>query len=246
MSNIIIKKSLQSFFVVLDTREVRMMDISKIPLFEGLNQEDMERIKERVVEKSYPKGAMVFTEGEQTDGLYLISSGLVKVFKLHTDGREKTLDLLKPGQYLGEVSLFGSSVRSASVETLKPTKFLVIPSADLRKLLLESPGLAVKVIEILSNRLREANRQIQELAFMNSRSRVICSLVNLAEAHGRVDGTGICIDVKLTHSEFAKLAGVSRETVTKVLLELQSMAVISITSKHIKIISSQELYHQVM
>lgn len=222
------------------------MDIFKTPLFEGLSGEELKTIQEQIIQRSYPKGAIVFSEGEQTDGIYIISSGLVKVFKLHTDGREKTLDILKPGQYLGEVSLFGSSERSASVETLKPTKFLVIPSADLRKLLLETPGLAVKVIEILSNRLREANRQIQELAFMNSRSRVICSLINLAEVHGRTDDTGVCIDVKLTHSEFAKLAGVSRETVTKVLLELQSMSVISITSKYIKIISSQGLYQQVM
>lgn len=244
MSNVIINWSSEAFCNV--SKEVSKMDISQTPLFEGLSGEELSRIKERLVERSYPKGAIVFSEGEQTDGLYIISSGLVKVFKLHIDGREKTLDLLKPGQYIGEVSLFGSSVRSASVETLKPTKFFVIPSTDLRKLLLETPGLAVKIIEILSNRLREANRQIQELAFMNSRSRVICSLINLAETHGRAEGTNICIDIRLTHSEFAKLAGVSRETVTKVLLELQSISVISITSKYIKIISNRELYYQVM
>lgn len=223
-----------------------MSDISKAALFEGLSGDEFERVKQRTIERTYPKGAVVFSEGEQTDGLYIVSSGLVKVFKLHTDGREKTLDILKPGQYLGEVSLFGSSIRSASVETLEPTKFLIIPSTDLRILLLETPSLAVKIIEMLSGRLREANRQIQELAFMNSRSRVICNLINLAEVHGRAEGSGVCIDVRLTHSEFAKLAGVSRETVTKVLQELQELSLISITSKYIKILSTLELYQEVM
>lgn len=223
-----------------------MSDISKAALFEGLSGDEFERVKQRTIERTYPKGAVVFSEGEQTDGLYILSSGLVKVFKLHTDGREKTLDILKPGQYLGEVSLFGSSIRSASVETLEPTKFLIIPSTDLRILLLETPSLAVKIIEMLSGRLREANRQIQELAFMNSRSRVICNLINLAEVHGRAEGSGVCIDVRLTHSEFAKLAGVSRETVTKVLQELQELSLISINSKYIKILSTLELYQEVM
>ncbi|HWI55326.1 MAG TPA: Crp/Fnr family transcriptional regulator [Desulfobacteria bacterium] len=223
-----------------------MTDISKAALFEGLSGEEFEKVRKRTTERIYPKGALVFSEGEQTDGLYIVSSGLVKVFKLHTDGREKTLDILRPGQCLGEVSLFGSSIRSASVETLQPTSFLIIPSTELKLLLMETPSLAVRFIEMLSGRLREANRQIQELAFMNSRNRVICNLINLAEVHGRADESGVCIDVRLTHSEFAKLAGVSRETVTKVLQELQELSLISINSKYIKILSTSELYQEVM
>jgi CRP/FNR family transcriptional regulator len=88
----------------------------------------------------------------------ILTSGHVKVFMLHADGREKTLDILSEGDILGEMTLFGSELRSATVETLEETTFIVISKEDFQLLIMEIPKLAIHVIEMLSERLRQANQ----------------------------------------------------------------------------------------
>lgn len=222
------------------------MEISNVPLFKGLNQNEIDRIKGIITLRAYPKGATVFVEGQETDGLYIVNSGLVKVTKLHKDGREKTLAILSDGDTLGEMTLFGSDLRSATLETLEKTTLMVIRRDNFRDLMAEIPGLFVRIIEILSRRLRESNRQIEELTFFNARSRVICNLIHLAKERGKIDQGGIKISLKLTHAEFANLIGVSRETVTKVLSELQELSLIKISNRQIKILNIDKMYEQVI
>lgn len=206
----------------------------------------MDLVGKWVTQRTYPRGTMVFAEGEETDGLYIITSGLVKVLKLHNNGREKTLAILNKGDILGEMTLFGSSLRTAMAETLEPTTFLVIPKDNFRSLLTEIPALAIKLIEILSNRLKQANRQIEELVFLNARSRVINNLIYLAQEYGRPEKEGVTITMPLTHAELAKLVGISRETMTKVLTELQDDGLIKVTRKRLQVINLDELRRQVM
>lgn len=222
------------------------MDIADVPLFKGLEPDKIERIRKIVIKRTYPKGATMFIEGQETDGLYIVTSGFVKVLKLHKDGREKTLAILGEGEILGEMTIFGSDLRSATLETLEQSTVLVIPRADFQLLLEEMPELAIRVIEVLSYRLRQSNRQIEELIFFNARSRVICNLVQLANERGRAEKNGIKIILRLTHAELANLIGVSRETTTKVLAELQAGNLIKITSKQIQIVNLDELYRQAM
>lgn len=223
-----------------------MVELTKISLFKGFDHEELARVRGRIFERIYPKGTTIFVEGQKTDGLYIITSGLMKVLKLHKDGREKTLAILNEGEILGEMTLLGSDLRSATVETLQQTSVLVISKEDFQPLLLEVPKLSIRLIEVLSGRLKQANQQIQELIFLNSRCRVICNLLNLAEKYGRSEKGGIRISLHLTHAELAKLAGVSRETVTKVLAELQDSNLISISSRQLRVLNLDELYGEVM
>ncbi|OPY58257.1 MAG: cAMP receptor protein [Pelotomaculum sp. PtaU1.Bin035] len=223
-----------------------MIDVSKISLFNGLDREELDRVTKKVVERIYPKGATIFVEGQETDGLYIVTSGLIKVLKLHKDGREKTLAILNKGDILGEMTLFGSNLRTAIAETLEQTTVLVIPKANFQSLLLEIPKIAIRVIETLSSRLKQANRQIEELTFLSARSRVICNLINLAKEYGQPDRGGIAISLQLTHAELANLVGISRETMTKVLAGLQDSKLIKVTRKKIQIINQNDLHRQVM
>lgn len=125
------------------------MEIEKIFLFSGLREQELDQVKSKFKERVYPKGATIFVSGQETDGLYIIFRGLVKVLMLYPDGREKTLAILTEGDILGEVSLFGSELRSATVETLETTTFLIISRNDFLSLLPIIPSLAMRVIELL-------------------------------------------------------------------------------------------------
>ena len=209
------------------------LDLGTIELFQDLDPSQLKRVKEKITLRSFNKGVTVFLEGQETDGIYIIVSGHVKVYMLHTDGREKILALLTRGDVLGEVTLFGSDLRSAAVETLENSVFYVIKKEDFKTLILEIPQLAMRIIEMLSLRLRQTNRQVQEIAFLNAPSRVVSSLLHLSEKYSKPtndnNNEGFEIPLRLTHAELAKLAGVSRETVTKVLNNLYERQLIEIT-----------------
>lgn len=223
------------------------LELEKLSLFKGLEPADLDQVREKVRERVYPKDATVFVAGQESDGLYIIYSGLVKVYILHSDGREKTLALLGRDEILGEVTLFGSDLRSATLETLEVTTLLVISRSDFQTLLLDNPRLSVRVIELLSRRLRQANRHIEELTFLNARSRVTSTLLHLAEAHGRpARNADTRIARRLTHAELAKLVGVTRETVTKVLGELQDDKLIRVVRGEIVIADMDGLRQRVL
>ena len=222
------------------------MDLKKIKLFSDLGVEELEQLKKVAQERVYPRKAIVFVGGQEADGLYIIQSGRVKALMLYPDGREKTLAIIGEGEILGEVSLYGSELRSATVETLETTTFLVIPRDVFQALLISIPSLSVQVIQLLSGRLRRANQQIEELTFLNARSRVICGLFCLAEEHGCKTGQETQILFPLTHAELAKFVAVSRETVTKVLNELQVKKLIQMARGRIKILNMAELKQEII
>jgi len=221
------------------------MNLESVPLLRGLEQQEIELVRSVVKERIYPKGTTIFVEGQETDGLYIVTSGLIKVFKLYKDGREKTLAILREGDIIGEVTISGSTIRSATVGAIEHTNILVISKTDLHELLRQIPGLSIRVIETLSHRLRQTNRQVEELTFLNARSRVICNLITLAKECGQTDKNGIKITLRLTHADLANLVGVTRETVTKVLSELQNSNLIQINNRQIRVLDIQKLYDEV-
>ncbi len=222
------------------------MDLKKIKLFSDLEEGELEQIKKMAQERVYPKGATVFVGGQEANGLYVIYSGRVKALILYPDGREKTLAVMGEGEILGEVTLYGSGLRSATIEALETTTFVIIPRDSFQSLLMCTPGLCVRIIELLSQRLRRANKQIEELTFLNARSRVICGLICFAEEHGCEEGGETQILFHLTHEELGKFTAVSRETVTKVLNELKEKKLIHMTRGRIKVLKMTELKRQVI
>jgi CRP-like cAMP-binding protein len=206
-----------------------------MPLFKNLSAQEMERVKRAAAERQYPKGATILVEGEESDGLYIVVSGLIKVIKLHEDGREKTLDLIKDGDVLGEMTIVGSSLRSATAVIVKQTRAIVFSGKSFQKLMLDIPALAANIIEILSERLRKANSQIEALSFMNARSRVLFNLVHMVRETGSAGEGKTAVAPRLSQSEMANLCGVSRRVVNKVFTELRRGGLIEITQKHVRI-----------
>lgn len=216
------------------------IDIAGIPVFHGLDGAAIDTLRGSASVRAFSKGATILLEGQDSEGLFIVDSGLVRVFKTHIDGREKTLALLKPGEVLGEMTLTGSDLRSATAAAVEASTLLVIPRAVFREILESHPPLALHVIEMLSTRLREADESIHELAFMSARSRVICSLGRLAQCHGTPGNDG-GVWLKLTHAELAQVAGVSRETATTVLNDLQDHNLVETGNRKLRVIEPDRL-----
>ncbi|PKM85941.1 MAG: Crp/Fnr family transcriptional regulator [Firmicutes bacterium HGW-Firmicutes-12] len=227
-------------------KEIPMSLFDNVSLFQGLSPLILQKIEQRGIKRTYPKKSIPFVEGQGSDGIYIILSGLIKVMKLHDDGREKTLAILGPGEILGEMTLTEETLRSATAEALELTTVLAISREDFLGLLAEMPELSYRIINLLSTRLRQTNQQIEELIFLNARSRVINNLLNLVHKQGMHKNGSFYLPIKLTHSELAKLIGVSRETVTKVFAELQDNNLIYLDGKEIHITNLEALQKEII
>jgi CRP/FNR family transcriptional regulator len=172
-------------------------------------------------------------EGEEGDSVYIILEGFVKVFKTESDGREKILKFLSAGDLFGEMALIDGHFRSASVQAVKRTTMYVIERNKFNGLINKYPQIALKIIFVLSERLREANDEITNLAFKSVEERLFFELKKLGETFGIKKDDGVWISEKITHQELAELIGTTRETITKYLGKMLEEGTIKMKEKHI-------------
>ncbi len=190
-------------------------------LFKDLTEAELNKISEISYRASYDQGAMIFWEQERGDAFYIILDGLVKVFRTTEEGKNKTLSLLGRKEFFGEMALLEGKNRSASVKTIHPTQLLVIEKNKFQQLITNHPPISLKIIAVLSQRLRRANNQIQELTYSSVRERLTTELGKLARKYGQQQEEGTLITKKITHQELANLVGTTRVTITKLLNKLK-------------------------
>ncbi|MGG1551444.1 MULTISPECIES: Crp/Fnr family transcriptional regulator [Paenibacillus] len=205
--------------------------LQNVPLFQQLNEEDLQGLAPLFTEKRVKKGSILFLEGDEGGEFFLIKSGVVKIYRLD-EYKEIILALFRDGDFFGEMSLIGKvQTRSATAETLEPCTFYVLKHSVFSQYLEKSPKLLFKLLETTMDRLRQANEQIYDLTFLGVRSRMIKTFLRLSEQHGVPTQDGLLINVKLTHQQIANMIGTVRESVTKVLQELLDDEYIQIEKK---------------
>jgi CRP/FNR family cyclic AMP-dependent transcriptional regulator len=215
--------------------------LKNVLLFADLPASQMDKIVKLITEKAYPKYQVIFEEGEAGDVLYIIKSGLVKISKEASDGRVKTLALLKAGDFFGEMSVLSEEGRSANAETLSDAELLLMRRDDFSGLLDKNPSVSLHIIRTLIERLFAADRQIKNLALGNSRAKIADILLLLSQDFGDKSEDGTKVNVRLTHQELADLAGLARETTTKLLNEFVKDEAILLKDREIEIINTEKL-----
>lgn len=128
--------------------------LSQVPLLRGLPSRDIKALAAVARERQFMTGERLMTEGESGAGLYVLIAGKVRVTQRNTNGEDVQLATYDAGAVLGEMSLLDDLPRSASVTAIEPTRALVIPVWDFRAELRNSPDMAIKLLEVMSHRLR--------------------------------------------------------------------------------------------
>jgi len=183
----------------------------KAGVWTQLSENELGELSAQGVIKTYPKNSVIVSEGDETDSLYIIIGGRVKFYVSDEDGKEVVLGTQGHGEYFGEIALDGGP-RSASVMTLEPSRFAVIPKDKVRGFLRTHPDFAIDIIEKLSGRTRALTENVKSLALMDVYGRVARLLLELA-----VDEDGqLVIDEKLTQQDIAGRGGASRVMISKI------------------------------
>ncbi|PYI51110.1 Crp/Fnr family transcriptional regulator [Paenibacillus flagellatus] len=209
--------------------------IRNIPLFQDLSDEELLSISSLFFERKYKKNAILFFEGDVGEELFVIKSGTVKIYRIDNT-KQITLALFRSGDFFGEMSIMQKDgTRSANAETLEPSVMYTLKRSTFYEYIGRSPALCMRLLEVTMNRLRRANEQIHDLSFLDVRSRILKAVYQLAQEYGEPKQDSVQITMKLTHQEIANMVGTVRESVTKVLQELQDDRIIAIQNKQIRI-----------
>lgn len=211
------------------TREDTIALLHRVPVFSALGEDDILRVVEVAVPRSFVAGEVVFREGDESDTCYIVRTGHARAIREHPDGRSLTLAHFGPGDIFGELAMFDDERRSATVEAIEAMDAIAILGGDMRRLLREHPDISIKLIVALGRRLRETNERLTRQSFQTVQSRVAAVLSKLVlETSGSGAEAGQRdVLIKATQADLAQLAGSSRESASRFLAVLERAGIIT-------------------
>jgi CRP/FNR family cyclic AMP-dependent transcriptional regulator len=182
---------------------------------ETLPKDLLEEIAKAATVRSFPKHAVIVTESDATDTIYVMLAGKARVYVSDEKGREVVLNQLGPGEYFGEITMDGGP-RSASVMALEECRCALIRRVELTAFIERSPGFALHVVRKLAHRVRDLTENVRSLALLDVYGRVARLLLELAEERNGE----LVITEPLTHKEIASRVGASREMISRIFSDL--------------------------
>lgn len=210
--------------------------LGKSVVFNGLDVEDLRRLAAIAREVTLPASSVLFEQGEESDGLYIVASGIVRIYLTAEDGREATISLLEDGELIGEIALLDGLPRSAGAAALTDAKLMFIPHKPFCDLLDTSPKLSRQVTLMLCERLRAANSQVAQAIFHDLRYRLLVLLRQIAVIHGRIEKDVAIVDLDVTQGMLAQMLGASREAVNKQLRTLAKEGRVLMDGRQIRVL----------
>lgn len=213
--------------------------LSQINLFETLPMKDLRLIDKMAPMSTIPKGTLIIDPTTDNRRLYLLKRGRVRLFRVSEDGRQLTLGLLGKGNIFGETESLSTGSSAAYAEALDDALVCILGKEDFEAILLRWPKVALKMVSLLSQRIREAEELVENLAFHDVRYRVVYLLAKLTQQFGSTEEEGAPgytkLDLNLSHQELAHMIGATRESVSTVLSQLAKEGVVITGRKQIAI-----------
>jgi CRP/FNR family transcriptional regulator, cyclic AMP receptor protein len=202
--------------------------LQRMPLFAGLSQDELRMIAQIIKQQRYARNRVIIRAEERGDVFFLLTAGVVRVSVAGNQGKEIILGVLYPNDFFGEMALLDGLPRSATVTAVADSEVLMISRRDFLDCIRRVPQIAAKMIVTLSLRLRRTDQKVGTLVFLKAPRRVARTLLELAKGQGQRTPAGIMVELLFTRLELAELAGVSRETFTRLLTKFQRLGVLTI------------------
>ncbi len=231
-------------FSVGDGREF----LAKHDLLGHLTPEELDRLLAPARVERLDAGRVLFRKGDPGDRLYVVLAGRISIGTASEEGKEVVFNVLGRGEVFGEIALLDGKARTADATAMAESHLLVLERKDFMPFLESHPEVAARLIAVLCERVRWVSQSYEDALFMDLPARLAKRLLLLAETDGEpVDGaTGesaaaIRIEFPLSQQELAKMAGVSRESVNKLLRTWQNQGLIAHDHSHVTILDSARL-----
>ncbi|MBW2010363.1 MAG: Crp/Fnr family transcriptional regulator [Deltaproteobacteria bacterium] len=210
--------------------------ISKAPLFSGLTENQLKEIKSITVEKRFKKREIIFSEGDDGNGFFVVINGRVKIFKLSKEGKEQILHIIGPGEPFGEVAVFSGRQFPANAEAIAESRLLFFPRTAFVDLISGNPSLSLNMLAVLSMRLRQFTVQVENLSLKEVPGRMAAYLIQLAD-----EQKNDLISLNISKSQLASLLGTIPETLSRIFAKMSSQKLIDVKGGNIRILNRRGL-----
>lgn len=201
-------------------------------LFQDLNENNMAELDRITSMTTCERGRIFYTPGETGEVLFVLKKGRVQIYRLSTEGKKLVIAILEPGTMFGEMALIGQGMYNTFAEAVEPCTLCAMSRRDVELLLAKFPPVGLRLLEIMGARLRDAEGQLEELAFKSIPSRLAALLLKLQKDNS-VEGH--------THQDLAEMIGTYRETATLALNDFKTQGLIKVDRKRIEICDAQRL-----
>jgi CRP/FNR family cyclic AMP-dependent transcriptional regulator len=204
------------------------------PLFRELGHEARDQLAAFTMKRNVERGRTIFSKGDIGTCLFAVCSGIVKVIVPSIEGRTAVFNLVRDGEIFGEIALLDGGTRTANAVAFTDCKLIVIERRDFLSLLRAYPDVAIRLLEVLCSRLRQTTEQVEDLMFLDLRSRLVKTLLRLSQVG--TDG-----EISISQDDLSQIVGLSREMINKQLQVWVKGRWIKLARKRITIIEPEAL-----
>ena len=211
-----------------------LLDIlAAIPSFHELAPAQLNEIKKIVISRQFSRGELVFSEGDQGDGFYVVAAGLVKIFKLSVEGKEHIMRIVGPGQAFGQVSVYAGRTFPASAQAIARSHLLFLPRKAFVELINGNASLALSMLASLSTRLREFTVHVERLALKEVPGRLAAYLIHLLDEQQNAQQI---VSLNISKVQLSSLLGTTPETLSRILSQMADRGLIEMEKRDFRIL----------
>lgn len=215
------------------------------PFFQQTGDADLDEIIGFATERRVPRGTVIFSKGDEGSSLMAVLAGRVRISAVSAEGKEVTLNTIRPGEIFGEIALLDGKPRSADATAQEDTVLMVVDRKHFMPFLLRNPALVERMLMVLSDRLRRTSLVLEEIALFDLPVRLARLIMKLSNDYGRPVPGGVRIDLKLSQRDLATLVASSRETVNKQLRGWREQGFVDQTDGYLVVRNAQALERMV-
>ena len=216
-------------------RAERIRLLSLVDIFEPLSEEEIEHLNGQLPDHSLQRGEIFFGPEDLSERLFFLQKGRVRIFRTTPGGREFTLAVLEAGTVFGEMALAGQRLEGAYAQAMEPSRVSTMLRADLERLILQKPEVGLRIMQVLSERLRRQETRLEDVGMKDVRARLASIIVLLVESEGVRSGTGYRIPTHHTHESLGTMIGANRVAVTRAFGQLQDEEVVQLRRRLIHV-----------
>ncbi len=216
-----------------NTRDI----LKKSQLFGGLPEEHLAEVEKIAVDRRCEKGEVIFADGDEGIGFYLVASGSVNVYKLSPDGKEQILHIVKEGETLGAVPVFSGKSFPANARAIARSHLLFFDRQRFVRMITGKPSLTMNLLALLAMRLREFTLQVENLSLREIPGRLAAHLLHLS----REQGDREVVTLNLSKARLANLLGTGPETLSRALGALKRKRLVEEDGPRLRLLDRDRL-----
>jgi CRP-like cAMP-binding protein len=224
-----------------ETNAERIRLLSMVDIFEPLTVEEIESLNGQLPDRRLQGGEIFFGPEDRSERLFLLQSGRVRIFRTTPDGREFTLAVVESGTVFGEMAFTGQQLEGAYAQAMAPSQVSMMLRADLERLILQKPEVGLRIMRLLSERLRRQEMRLEDVGMKDIRARLASIIVLLVESEGVRSGTDYRIPTHYTHERLGTMIGANRTAVTRAFSLLQDEGVVQLRRRLIYVTNHDAL-----